>query len=598
MTNNAPTRRAPRGNGNTERAPRAKSPGKETATRYRRSGEKRVAGRFLSLYTLAVTAARLPSALAQSCIPLTDSSECRAFNTASISTDSTLTGLFPFLANVTDTSSFDTQLQQYISNGFIQQRYSDLIGCSSFDLSNSSDYYARYTSSVLCNAIVQNSISACDLTGDATRPLCANTCAEYAESEQAIAASDICGQASSNAISQIRADFTNCALPANSLSGSCIAGVTNEPNNCGFSSNLVNLCSYCAASSPNATDSCCVYSNTTSRCDNVVLPIVATSSMQPLFTSTSSGPSSTATRSPSSTASPNTNKRKGLSGGAIAGIVIGSLLGAFILLALLILACIFLRRRKQASPAASVFNQPVRSRQGPAPPAMAYRHDGASRSQSDKIEALPGGRVARMTALEAVSSSSERNTRSPPSAIDSPPDTQRTPHSRTAGLDPPPRRNGSLSSGSLLAFGTYDSPARDGVSSPEGTSESEQLSFFKDYYSEDDIHPGDLVSSLWAYQPRAADEFDLERGDMVKVVGIWDDGWATGVRVSMRAEDWKSKGKLQRDSGMSSGEQSPEEYGPVKAFPLVCVCLPQHWRRTIEGDSTDMGTIDDRPNSP
>ncbi|CAD0097889.1 unnamed protein product [Aureobasidium mustum] len=598
MSNDAPTRRTSRGNVSTERVRCKESWEQEAATRYIQTIEKRVAGRFRALFALALTVATLPTALAQNCIPLTGSSECRAFNTASISTDSTLTGLFPFLANVTDTSSFDTQLQQYISHGFIQQRYSNLIGCSSFDSSNSSDYYARYTASVLCNAIVQNSISACDLTGDATRPLCANTCAEYAESEQSIAASDICGNASSNAISQIRADFTNCALPANSLSGSCIAGVTNEPDNCGFASNMVNLCSYCAASSPNATDSCCVFSNTTTRCENVVLPIVATSSMQPLFTSTSSAKSSTATRSPSSTSSPTTQKRKGLSGGAIAGIVIGSLLGVFILLALLILACVFLRRRKQASPATSVFNQPVRSRQGGAPPAMAYRHDGASRSQNDRIEALPGGRVTRMAALEAVSSGSERNTRSPTTALDSTPDAQRTPHSHAGGIDPPPRRNGSLSSGSLLAFGTHDSPARDGISSPEGTSESEQLSFFKDYYSQDDIHPGDLVSSLWAYQPRAADEFDLERGDMVKVVGIWDDGWATGVRVSMRAEDWQSKGKLQRDSGMSSGQASPEEHGPVKAFPLVCVCLPQHWRRTIEGDSTDVGTMDDRPNSP
>jgi hypothetical protein len=320
--------------------------------------------------------------------------------------------------------------------------------------------------------------------------------------------------------------------------------------------------------------------------------------MQPLFTSTSSATSSTATRSASPTASPASRKRKGLSGGAIAGIVVGSLLGVFVLLALLILACVFLRRRKQASPAASVFNQPVRSRQGGPPPAMAYRHDGASRSQNDRIEALPGGRVARMTALEAVSDGSERNTRSPTDALDSSPEAQRTPHSGTGGLGPPPRRNGSLSSGSLLAFGTHDSPAQDGVSSPEGTSESERLDFFKDYYSQDDIHPGDLVASLWAYQPRAADEFELERGDMVKVVGIWDDGWATGVRISMRAEDWASKGKQLRDSGMSSGEASPEEYGPVKAFPLVCVCLPQHWRRTIEGDSTDMGTMDERPNSP
>lgn len=582
MSNHVPERRA-----HTSTARPGKRPEKTT-----RCPKTRM------LYALAATAATLPSAVAQNCIPLSDSSQCPAFSGASISTDSTLTNLFPFLGTVTDTSSFDSQLQQYIANGFIQQRYADLIGCSSFDAANSSEYYARYTTSVLCNAIVQNSITPCALTGDATRPLCANTCAEYAESEESISVSDVCGQTSSNAISQIRADFTNCALPANSLSGSCIMGVTNEPDNCGYASNLPSLCSYCAASSPNATDSCCLYSNTTTRCDNVVLPIVATSAMQPLFTSTSSSASSAATATTSSAPSSTTQRRKGLSGGAIAGIVIGSILGAFVLLALLILACVFFRRRRQASPATSVFNQPVTSRQGPSPPAMAYRHDGANRSQSDRIEALPGGRVARMAALEAVSRSSGRNNYSSAVIHASSPEAQMTPQSRAAALAPPPKRSGSLSSGSLLAFNPNDSPAREGVSSPEGTTESEQLSFFKDYYSQDDIHPGDLVSSLWAYQPRAADEFALERGDMVKIIGIWDDGWATGVRVGLRAEDWKSEGKLQRDSGMSSGHTSPEGYGPVKAFPLVCVCLPQHWRRTIEGDSTDVGTIDDRPNSP
>ena len=176
MTNNVPTRRTSRSNTGTECALREKSMGKEVTTRHIRTREKRAAGRFKVLYALALTAATLPTTLAQSCIPLTDSTECRAFNTASISTNSALIGLFPFLASVTDTSSFDTQLQQYISNGFIQQRFSDLIGCSSFDPSNSSNYYARYTASVLCNAIVQNSISPCGLSGDATRPLCANTC--------------------------------------------------------------------------------------------------------------------------------------------------------------------------------------------------------------------------------------------------------------------------------------------------------------------------------------------------------------------------------------------------------------------------------------
>lgn len=176
MSNDAPTRRTSRDNISTERVRCKKSLEQGPAARYSQILEKGVVRRFRTLFAFALTVATLPTALAQSCIPLTDSSECRAFHTASISTDSTLTGLFPFLANVTDTSSFDTQIQQYISNGFIQQRYSDLIGCSSFDSSNSSDYYARYTASVLCNAIVQNSISACGLTGDATRPLCANTC--------------------------------------------------------------------------------------------------------------------------------------------------------------------------------------------------------------------------------------------------------------------------------------------------------------------------------------------------------------------------------------------------------------------------------------
>ncbi|RSM13600.1 hypothetical protein CDV31_005770 [Fusarium ambrosium] len=105
--------------------------------------------------------------------------------------------------------------------------------------------------------------------------------------------------------------------------------------------------------------------------------------------------------------------------------------------------------------------------------------------------------------------------------------------------------------------------------------QSEQLPFFKDYYSQDDIHPGDTVSVLWAYQPRAADEFSLERGDMLKIIGLWDDGWATGIMLNERAEEWEVK----------RGDSSPSASGEIKAIPLVCVCLPQHWRGTIEGES-------------
>ncbi|PHH70819.1 hypothetical protein CDD83_5336 [Cordyceps sp. RAO-2017] len=122
---------------------------------------------------------------------------------------------------------------------------------------------------------------------------------------------------------------------------------------------------------------------------------------------------------------------------------------------------------------------------------------------------------------------------------------------------------------------------------------SEQLPFFKDYYSQDDIHPGDRVAVLWAYQPRAVDEFTLERGDMLKVVGIWDDGWATGLMLHERADEWEARRQAQRDSGVSNTggprDSSPTgSHGEMKAFPLVCVCLPEHWRKTIDGDgSTD-----------
>lgn len=201
---------------------------------------------------------------------------------------------------------------------------------------------------------------------------------------------------------------------------------------------------------------------------------------------------------------------------------------------------------------------------------------------------VPQGRVARMSALENSSPSDRfggaHGYKSSTSDADTSPRSQ-----QMLGITPPGMRNTSLSSGSQrAATGADTSPSSNNdFTSPESHGQSEQLSSFKDYYSQDEIHPGDLVSTLWAYEPRAGDEFQLERGDMIKVLGIWDDGWATGVRVRQRAEDWRSSGQRQRDSGHTSVSSRPPETGDgeVKAFPLVCVCLPQHWRKTIEGDT-------------
>jgi len=488
------------------------------------------------------------------------------------------------------------------------RRYEDILGCSSVNLTNTTSLYARYTTTVLCNAIIQSSKTACGLSDRAATPLCAGACvcalcfptltrgsadplqADFAISEQTIISSpDLCGKPGNNAIPQIRSDFARCSNPADSLSTTCIDAVKNEPDECGYQGNLQGLCGFCAGSTTNSTDTCCVNANVEARCVGVTLP--TTVSMPPLF------PSSTASGSPTSTAGAGTGEGKtdtGLSGGAIAGIVIGSLIGAALIVAGVIFCCMAMRKRKHTQ-VESVFNTPSTSRR-PSPkanalPPMSYGGDAHS-----PATILPGARVQRMAALEGSTTSAGNSDRggnltayggSQIGVYDSPESIR----GHLAGNLP--KRGGSLSSHSAL--GSTSSPLSGSdqartFSSPDGVAsgQSEQLQFFKDYYSQDDIHPNDTVATLWAYQPRAGDEFELERGDMLKVVGIWDDGWATGVRLSETAEQWEARKAEQRDSGVSNGSKRSyvESDSEIKAFPLVCVCLPQHWRKTIEGDST------------
>lgn len=462
-------------------------------------------------------------------------------------------------------------------------RYVDLLGCEGFNYTALNDYYAQYTTSVICSGLVQSSIAACSLSDNQSEPLCADTCALMATSEQEIMINkDLCSNSNRNYMQQIRADFTVCSSPSDSLSGTCVDGSTNEPDNCGYSSNTIGLCSYCASSSPNATDTCCVSSNASSRCGGVKIP-TSTATLQPIVTTT---------------ASASAGAGQGLSGGAIAGIVIGSVAGAAILVALAVLLCICARRRKSQSDAG--LNQPNPQRKGASPP---MQQMDIPQSPNKNINMVPGGRVARMSALREAPSSSPAYSRTS-AAMFGAAKYSDTSDSEAMGASPgaisrrlPPvtgKRHGSLSSSSALAGLDSDSSPRSGTvnqySSPEGitSGQSEQLSYFRDYYSQDDIHPGDKVAALWAYSPRAGDEFELDRGEMLKIIGIWDDGWATGVRLPERAEDYDIRHREQRDSGVSNGSQrpspsSPAPSGEIKAFPLVCICLPQHWRKIIDG---------------
>ncbi|RFU77281.1 sh3 domain-containing [Trichoderma arundinaceum] len=529
----------------------------------RETSPTRVRGRNgAALSVLAGTATAQDS----SCISLKGSSTCPAFQGASISTNQTL---------------IDTLFQS-------------TFGCQGINFTNPSDMYARYTTTVICSSIVQMSAASCGVSQQNSRPLCAETCAEYAQSEAYITADTaLCKDPSSDLNKLIRADFTVCALPEQSLSDGCVVGVDNEPDNCGFGNSTVGLCSYCGAGGINSTDTCCYSAGAEKRCQGVKLPDITA-------TLTFTAPTATSTPTNSAAAS---GSGSHLSGGAIAGIVIGALAGVAILAALLFF-CIRMMRRRPSSAQGSIFNQPSPARRGPP------MSQGSAAPLPRGYEILPGGRIARMSALEGHSGDSPSRHGSSPSARAVPyapkvsdrmssSEFGDTPEPETpyAAMRAPPatsRRQGSLSSNSMLGS-DVGSPV--GFSSPGGltSQQSEQLPFFKDYYSQDDIHPNDKVAVLWAYQPRAPDEFALERGDMLKVVGIWDDGWATGLMVDQRAEEWEARRQAQRDSGVSSTsaaprDSSPQGHGDLKAFPLVCVCLPEHWRKTIEGDgSTDTG---------
>jgi hypothetical protein len=109
---------------------------------------------------------------------------------------------------------------------------------------------------------------------------------------------------------------------------------------------------------------------------------------------------------------------------------------------------------------------------------------------------------------------------------------------------------------------------------------------FRDAYSGTALRAGDLVAAVWAYQPQTADEFALERGDMIEIVKIWQDGWATGRFSSDRVDAWEGKHGILIDTDLIDMEEriaelQKEKADVVKAFPLVCVCAPRYWRKAI-----------------
>ncbi|KAF8461423.1 hypothetical protein BDZ91DRAFT_663429 [Kalaharituber pfeilii] len=542
-------------------------------------------GRYVLLLGLLV----LPFASGQSdptapnCISLAASQMCPAFKTSQVSLAKY--EKFPFLRFVNNTEQFDVEFERYIRTDYPVTKFKDVFGCQFNNFSNTTHLYAQYTRSQLCSAMIQESIEDCQLRPEDSKPLCLESCSQWASSEWLIVSDKgTCGDVKKDYTSIIKSDFAICTNPENSLKkGMCINAALNGEYNCGFNENLPGLCLYCQGGTDNSTETCCYNAKVEERCIGVELPSISDipDGLIPTATAT---PSS----DPQASQGGSGKGNNGFSGGAIAGVVIGAVVAA-VLIAFLIL---FWRRRRHQEAHALYLNRPSPRRSSP--DRNNYPAGAAPQTPQQSYEGA-GGRIARMSALESRNplqlirmlhpSRSEKELRIV---------AKYTPDNRP--LHPPPRdRNASLSSTSILVSdkNNSDSEKEDG-SQVVGSPLSEQLPYFKDYYSKDDIHPNDKVSVLWAYSPRAADEFELERGDMLRVIGIWDDGWATGVRLSERAEDY-IRLRTQRDSGVSASQGSRISTRPptppgdreIKAFPLVCVCLPEHWQKTIDNEGMD-----------
>ena len=151
--------------------------------------------------------------------------------------------------------------------------------------------------------------------------------------------------------------------------------------------------------------------------------------------------------------------------------------------------------------------------------------------------------------------------------------------------------------------------------SPAATSEGSEaasVSVVSDHYSSNQIVRQSDVVALWSYTPRLADEMALERGDVVRIENLYDDGWALGRKLKTKVWDLGADERsTERDSGIGTSqreststthrislEQPPEppgtgtsrssekgkekeEVGSIKAFPMVCVCHRDAWAEVL-----------------
>jgi hypothetical protein len=212
----------------------------------------------------------------------------------------------------------------------------------------------------------------------------------------------------------------------------------------------------------------------------------------------------------------------------------------------------------------------IDSRNAPALPPI-----GTAPTNLENYEVLPGGRVARKSGLSGHVGGF--------GVLD------RIRNHTTSVASSEPQRDESVSGAQAPSVITASSlphvSAQEAapVTTPKGPTMPPNSSV-KDYYSAAQIKVGDKLTAVWSYAARTRDEFDLERGDVLKVTSLWGDGWAIGVIIKEGAE---GAGEHDVTADKVGGDKE------AKAFPLVCVCVSEYWKLVIDagGKPLDGGIV-------
>lgn len=414
---------------------------------------------------------------------------------------------YPFFADVTDVASFDTAFASYFTeyDQFRQTQLHSGLQCNQSGFLNAT---LQWSQTVLCGIFTATSDNlGCTPDDDGARTrVCQATCTQYSESEYAfVANASYCTPTAdltdpawvTTRNNTLNNDYTSCTdwtsiYTANDTA--CVSGVSNE-GNCGFGTGPnAQLCGYCDISSRSSVPSCC-YEDKTDLSGCAAFGYPGATVIRPTF----SVPAGTTSMSGADAGTPSSGG-SGLSKGALAGIIIGSIIGGLLLLALLGLliwccCCGGRRKNKQREPESQgVAAAGPRANSASSPSEKPY-HPSQDSSRSRNLSQDKGGLAAGALGGAALGAAAASGKHSP----------TQDPGAPGTGSDSRP-----------LSTATSGTDGRGAT-----------VSSVRCQYTGQDIAPGDTVVAIYPYSAGLSDELDLtpESREELSVVRIYDDGW-------------------------------------------------------------------------